>query len=1118
MTTKDKIQLIDKQSYLAYANEADENKKSVSVKEANNQTVIRVKSAVSSACIDDRTVFVNPTVDNCSEKQDCLDKHDKINIQLHPESEPDNGATRYFNPSIHQSIQTKDHHSISDLMTVSTDSVINKRFVLKEVLGVGGMGKVYKALDLRKQEAHDKNPFIAIKLLNDEFREHPESLIALQREARKSQQLSHPNIVNVHDFDRDGDVVFMTMELLRGRPLDQVIAEDYPHGVPESEATPIINAVANAVLYAHQHGIIHSDLKPSNVFITDDNIAKIFDFGIARACHLSHGQSEDHNSNKTLFDPTELGALTPTYASLEMLEGKSPEPHDDIYSIACVFYELLTGNHPYKRLPADKAKEKKLKVKQISAFGQSQHKEKSKALLKALEIEGENRYSNIEQFLKSYNYRKKSRKPAYFSILTSLIFLLIVFFPQIMEQYEFSKQTRFIERVLSIKSELKDEDLRSIRTHISLLHGSTKAHVLKSIKNKWLSLVEVKVDSLYTDNTENQYHKIDELLLISQSYYSDSAQVARLFELFEKQKFVQLNQLNSHFNELIETLQFSELTSDSVEQEQIFEIVSSIKQIDIAHPLIQDQRLLLIYQDNVERFFSELKTEEAKSLLAKARVIFPNEIILQNLIDQLKSIKTDDSNEMIHSQEINEPLSTLNISKLKEQLSLLILNPELTDDWDKQVTTLYSQLSLKLGRHSIWLNEKNQTLATLYLQKSVAMRDDKRFVESRRFLEKAKQYNNAIFGLKDEEAILIALENIVRVRHKAKQQLVKIEGLKMSLSIQLKAEEMESALRTYEDLKRILGRNDPYISSEAKQAIAQSFYKQANTLFIVKKYDKTLKVVNNGLKFESYHSGLRSLRKKAEKQKKLLSNSRLMAQQASQLKAVNKILVEEKQNKEQEISSKIFPKLNDTCKAKFAGYGKQRRANCNDLIGKHIKAPTLVVLPGKKPGEQVFAISKYEITIKDFNNYCQLSGGCSMKKGRGSLPITSIPITDVKNYVNWLSKTTHRQYSIPTSDQWLHAAKTNKPVSYNDVNCRIKFGSKLLKGQNLLAANTGQSNPWGIMNIIGNASEYVIDNNQTIVRGGSYQDSIKDCTIEYMQKNVAQGNSSTGFRVIRLIN
>ncbi|HLX01108.1 MAG TPA: protein kinase, partial [Trinickia sp.] len=117
---------------------------------------------------------------------------------------------------------------------------LNGRFVLEECLGVGGMGTVYKALDLRKLEASDRMPYIAIKVLNVQFRGQPTSLIALQREARKAQTLAHRNIVTVYDFDRDGPMVYLTMEYLSGKPLSKTLRAPDFTGMPYEKASPII--------------------------------------------------------------------------------------------------------------------------------------------------------------------------------------------------------------------------------------------------------------------------------------------------------------------------------------------------------------------------------------------------------------------------------------------------------------------------------------------------------------------------------------------------------------------------------------------------------------------------------------------------------------------------------------------------------------------------------------------------------------------------------------------------------------------------------------------------------------------------------------------------------------
>lgn len=233
--------------------------------------------------------------------------------------------------------------------------VLKQRFVLEEKLGSGGMGTVFKAKDLRKVEARDRQPFLAIKVLNNDFREHPEAFIALQREAAKSQALSHPNIVTIYDFDKDGDVPFMTMELLEGQEL-AVLLRAHPDGLPDQLAWDVIRGICSGLKHAHEAGIVHADFKPGNVFVSSKNAPKILDFGIARAVQLTESQGED-----TVFDPARLSALTPAYASREMLTGEHPEPRDDLYSLAVVIYLVLTGNHPYGRVSADEAAREGLK-------------------------------------------------------------------------------------------------------------------------------------------------------------------------------------------------------------------------------------------------------------------------------------------------------------------------------------------------------------------------------------------------------------------------------------------------------------------------------------------------------------------------------------------------------------------------------------------------------------------------------------------------------------------------------------------------------------------------------------------------------------------------------------
>jgi len=279
--------------------------------------------------------------------------------------------------------------------------LLKNRFILESVLGAGGMGVVYKAKDKLKIEAQDRDPYVAVKVLGEEFKTHPEAFISLQRESRKSQRIAHPNIVNVHDFDRDGDTVFMTMEFLDGDPLDKLIAKYRSIGLPTDDVWKILEGISLALEHAHKEQIIHSDFKPGNIFFTNKGVSKVFDFGIARAVQkVEH--IEQTVDDKTMFDAGSLGAITPAYASLEMLEGEVPDVRDDIYALGCIAYELFTGEHPYGRVNARDAAEQKLKLKRIPGLTKRQWR----AIEKACAFKREDRIETVHDFWQEMTLKK----------------------------------------------------------------------------------------------------------------------------------------------------------------------------------------------------------------------------------------------------------------------------------------------------------------------------------------------------------------------------------------------------------------------------------------------------------------------------------------------------------------------------------------------------------------------------------------------------------------------------------------------------------------------------------------------------------------------------------------
>ncbi|WP_086929271.1 serine/threonine-protein kinase [Agarilytica rhodophyticola] len=374
---------------------------------------------------------------------------------------------------------------------IDVGSVIRDRFVLQEVLGRGGMGAVYRALDLIKKEAGDDKPYIAIKLLTGGFRDHPHAFVTLQREARKTQELAHPNIVTVYDFDREEDVVYLTMEQLSGAPLIDVIKGKTNKFLDDKEKLDIIEQIAKGLAYAHTKGIVHSDLKPANIFLTDDGVIKILDFGIARAANKELYQDS--------FDAGQLGALTLSYASPEMIRFEPPHPCDDIYALGIIICEIMGGPHPFDRKDAKTAFEEKLSPK----IPEIKNPFLKKCLLDTLSLERDSRIPDASVFLKRFNNANSA--PKRIASITAIIVLAIIanfFYIQTIEveSVPFSslpkeQQTQFYELLEQGNTALKFKDMQGAVAKFNSafeIHGTNDD--IKKAKKKVVAIFKENLD------------------------------------------------------------------------------------------------------------------------------------------------------------------------------------------------------------------------------------------------------------------------------------------------------------------------------------------------------------------------------------------------------------------------------------------------------------------------------------------------------------------------------------------------------------------------------------------------------------------------------------------------
>lgn len=274
--------------------------------------------------------------------------------------------------------------------------ILQGRFSLVALIGEGGMSRVFKAIDLRRVEAAAADPYVAVKVLTEPVSDYFGSIVALQREAHKLQSLSHPNIVRVIDCDRDGHTVFMTMEYLAGESLQKRLRSRAYAALDEAAALALIADVGGALEFAHRNGIVHGDLKPGNIILTERG-PKVIDFGMARFI----ARPGDAVRVEPAAQATPK-AVTPRYASPEMVAGRDPEPADDVYALACIAYETLTGRHPFGRTRDAPARASHT----LPARPEDMPRHRYLALVKGLAFDRKHRTPSVREFLEQLHGRR----------------------------------------------------------------------------------------------------------------------------------------------------------------------------------------------------------------------------------------------------------------------------------------------------------------------------------------------------------------------------------------------------------------------------------------------------------------------------------------------------------------------------------------------------------------------------------------------------------------------------------------------------------------------------------------------------------------------------------------
>jgi non-specific serine/threonine protein kinase len=241
----------------------------------------------------------------------------------------------------------------------SVGMTVNNRYLLESKLGNGCMGQVFTASDLAAENTGVSDSRVIVEVVAIDLNQQPDALVVLKEAVSRIKQLSHQNIVRVFGVEQADGQVSVVMEYLKGRWLADIIREARKTPLLQAAAWSLVEGISNGLAHAHKQGLVHSNLNPCSIFVTDAGVPKIMGFELINAMPSNAEVAE-------LLDTMTLRAYTEAYATELVVSRHQASPADDLFPLGVIAYELLTGKHPFQRHSLDMAREKNLRYEPIA--------------------------------------------------------------------------------------------------------------------------------------------------------------------------------------------------------------------------------------------------------------------------------------------------------------------------------------------------------------------------------------------------------------------------------------------------------------------------------------------------------------------------------------------------------------------------------------------------------------------------------------------------------------------------------------------------------------------------------------------------------------------------------
>lgn len=527
---------------------------------------------------------------------------------------------------------------------------LKDRYLIESLIGSGGMSDIYRAKDLHLEAAGINEPYVAIKVLLQQFSSIPEAKQILIKEAKKTQQLSHPNIIRVYDVDSHDNFHFIIMEWLDGETLDQVIKRSKPMGLPFKGANNLIQQIGTALIYAHKMGIVHTDLKPSNIILTRQGNIKVFDFGVASAQQLNIDKYAIQNND--LSSP--LTGFTPAYASFEQLEGKSPCPSDDIFAFCCIIYELLSCKHPYQRIAANKVDLTKTPLKKPNHLSWFLWP----SLKKGLAIHKEQRCDTVQKIVDDL-----TRKVWPKALTTAAAIILATTAFQVYQTQENTiKNLNSLitlndseQSKLNAFKNLSTIDLLAQLDNIPTEQRLLKQGLLREHRQSIINIAEKRIMNVSKDPSGiyKNYDQVDLIIDDALSVFPDSVRLNQLKSEASSSRIAIVDALAERLNLLLLQGRYNEKDDNSIEK-----IIGDLSFVDPTFKFQPEEEVFTIFNDSYNLALTEHNVDRITLLITVGELAFTHYADAKTLLEFGKSMKSSVAELTKYNEDIEAGKST----------------------------------------------------------------------------------------------------------------------------------------------------------------------------------------------------------------------------------------------------------------------------------------------------------------------------------------------------------------------------------------------------------------------------------------------------------------------------